>query len=234
MKNRGSTSKKKRLHVKPPRTPWLPLREGDGNRFPLSFYYSDPRSVIPVRQVGRKLDNKSDPNFETQTYGLFSTCERGMRAGAVRNGMKYIFFCTNRKTGRVLTGYYKVGWYHKGPPIIGYAGEDRPPLVDYQLAASEIRFVNPGFSLGDLTGYLNGVRLDRRFRTFIYIDGGTAQRLLNLLERTEDATMVYLEEIKRLEELNKTSSSEGFAYENWKRSEGFSWEDAPKYMGLES
>jgi hypothetical protein len=189
--------------------------------------------MIPVRQVGRKLDNKSDPNVETGTYGLFSTCERGMRARVVRDGMSSIFFCTNRKNGRVLTGYYKVGWYHRGPPIVGYAGKDKPPLDDYQLAASEMRFVNPPFELKNLRGYLNGVRLDNRFRTFCYIDGETARRLVDLLDDTPDATKDYLKEIKRLEKLNLESSQKGYVYENWKRAEGFSWADAPKYMGVE-
>ena len=219
-------------NVRPPHKPWIPLRPGRATNAALSFYYSDPRSVIPVRQVGRKNDNKSDPNLETMTYGLFSTCERGMRSGIVKRGIQYLFFCTNRKKGRVLTGYYKIGWFHKGPEIIGYSGGGGLVLPDYMLAASEGKFVNPGFPLGELTGYLNGVRLDKRFRTFRYINDQTAGLLLKLLLETPDATKDYLSEIKRLELLNQKGSSKGLVYENWGRNAGFSWADAPHFMGV--
>ena len=165
----------------------------------------------------------ADRKFETMTYGLFSTCERGMRAGLVKRGMEYVFFCTNRRGGRVLTGYYRIGWIHKGKKIVGYGKGD-----DYMLAASEVRFVSPGFPLRELTGYLNGTRLDKRFRTFMYIDSETTQELLALLNQTPDATREYLSEIARLEQANIDEF--GFAYKNWKRLRGFDWEAARSYL----
>ncbi len=189
----------------------------------MSFYYSDPTSMVPVREVRRKDDNKADPNLETMTYGLFSTCERGMRAGLMKRGIEFVFFCTNRSGGRVLTGYYRIGWFHRGKKIVGYGRGD-----DYMLAAKEIRFVSPGFPLKDLTGYLDGTRLDRRFRTFMYIDTPTVQKLFTLLNQTPDATNEYLSEISRLE--GENIDEFGYAYKNWKRLKGFDWEAARKYL----
>lgn len=217
------------LDCRPPNPPWVPLTLAKTGRAPLSFYYSDPHSTVPVREVTRFYDNKADPNIETRTYGLFSSCEPGMRTGVVREGMRYVFFCTRRAGPRVLTGYYRIGWYHKGPPIKGYRRSGTPP-DDYALAASEVRFVNPGFPLGDLTGYLRGLRLDTPFRTFRYLDQERADLLLRLLEETPDATALYMEEIKRLEQTN--IDKHGFRYHNWRRKEGFTWESAPPYLGF--
>jgi len=215
---------------RPPNPPWISLVVGEREEAALSFYYSDPNSTVPVRDVTRAKDNKADPNIETMTYGLFSTCERGMRAGIVRKGIEHIFFCTKRAGPRVLSGYYRVGWYFKGPPIKGYRKGGEPP-DDYALAASEVRFVNPGFPLGDLTGYLRGTRLDRRFRTYVYLNDETTRLLLELIRQTPDATQHYLDEIGRLEQRNIDKFS--YRYRNWKRKEGFTWDAAAPYLGLE-
>lgn len=188
--------------IRPPNPPWIPIKPESGNKAAFSFYYSDPLSKIPVREVSHKNDPKADPNLETLTFGLFSTCDRGMRATIVREGIELLFFCTNRKGGRVLTGYYRIGWYYKLPHAL---------LDDYMLAAKEGRFVSPGFPLRDLTGYLHGIQLDKRFRTFRYIDGETAGRLLQLLNDTPDATIQYISEIHRLEQL--TLEKEGYVYQ---------------------
>src|SRR6266571_9285685 len=140
--------RRRRRGVKPPNPPWIPLNEGRSGRAGLAFYHSDSHSNVPVREVTRVQDSKADPNLETLTFGLFTTCERGMRAGVVREGIQHIFFCTRRGNIRVLTGYYKIGWYCKGPPIRGYSTHSNP-LDDFALAASEARFVNPGFPLRD-------------------------------------------------------------------------------------
>src|SRR5262245_56992187 len=115
--------------VKPPEAPWLRLKKG-GYGY-LTIYYSDEMSRLPVRWVTKPGDNKSDPNVETKTYGLFSTCSRQMRAGAVRDGAEYLFFACRRKEERVLAGYYRLGWYAE----TGF--EDG----DYCLAASQAHFV---------------------------------------------------------------------------------------------
>lgn len=220
-------SRGNRRSVKPPNPPWTPIEKDGTGRAPLAFYYSDSHSPLPVREVTRPQDSKADPNLETLTFGLFTTCEPGMRRGVVREHMRHLFFCTNRAGVRVLTGYYEVGWYCKGPPIRGYRPEGKPP-DDYALAASKARFVNPGFPLRDLTGYLRGQRLDTRFRTHRYVDGQVARLLLDLLEATPDATGDYLREIRRLERMNLRKY--GYRYENWRRPEGFGWEAARVYM----
>ena len=56
------------------------------------MYLPDDLSRLPVRHITRPHDNKSDPNIETGTYGLFSTCEHQMRSGIVNRGAQYIVF----------------------------------------------------------------------------------------------------------------------------------------------
>jgi len=205
--------------VRPPNPPWTPLKPGGGSKAALSFYYSDPLSNIPVRDVSHKNDPKADPNLETLTFGLFSTCDKTMRATIAREGIELHFFCTNRSGVRVLTGYYRVGWHYKVPTT----------KDDYMLAAREARFVAPGFPLHELTPYLRGVQLDKRFRTFRYIDGKTAALLLLLLKDTPDATSQYVSEIHRLEEL--TLRRDGSIYQG-KYPNGFSWDVARRPMKL--
>jgi len=96
------------------------------------------------------------------------------------------------------------------------------------LAAKQIKFVDPGFPLADLTDFLHGVRLDRRFRAFKYVDEKTATRLLHLLHNTPDATEQYLSEIKRVEQL--VMERDKLLYKN--RVSGFSWDVATEAMGL--
>src|SRR5207247_1041705 len=171
--------------VRPPNFPWVPLAIGNSGLAALSFYYSDPKSDVPVREIMRPYDNKADPNLETMTYGLFSKCERRMRVGIVRRGINLIFFCTNREGPKVLTGYYQVGWYFKMP----FDAEDpESRLDDFALAAREVRFVAPGFPLPDLKEYLNGREIGPAFRPFRYVERETASRLVNLLNDTPDAT----------------------------------------------
>src|SRR5437867_9824995 len=112
---------RKMLDVRPPNPPWISFEPKEGSGAALSYYYSDQNSSIPVREVTRADDNKADPNLETMTYGLFTTCQRTMRAGIVARGVNDIFFCTRRNDMRVLTGFYRIGWFCKGPPIQGYA-----------------------------------------------------------------------------------------------------------------
>lgn len=196
----------------------------------LSFYYSDPLSKIPIRCISHKNDPKADPNLETMTFGLFSTCDRGMRATIVRQGIQLHFFCTARRGShghtRVLTGYYRYGWYFKRVSM--KKKTTNTTLEDYMLAAKQVRFVSPGFPLSDLTGYLWGFRLDKPFRTFRYINEGAATRLLYLLNSAPDATQEYLSEICRVEQLVK--ERDGMLYR--KRSTGFSWDAAGEVMGL--
>ncbi len=94
--------------------PWREL--SDAGRGYLSVYFSEPLARWPVREITRPADNKSDPNIETGTYGLFSTCEPSMRNRIVNDGAATVFFLTTRRKhqGRVVSGYYHVGWYTEG------------------------------------------------------------------------------------------------------------------------
>src|SRR5262249_54335505 len=91
---------------------WNPLSDTSGGAGYLSVYLSEPVARYPIRHVTKKANNKSDPNIETGTYGMFSTCERLMRRKIVQEGRRYLFFLTSHRTrGRVLTGCYKLGWF---------------------------------------------------------------------------------------------------------------------------
>ncbi len=213
--------------IRPPNPPWKPLQPADKGAY-LSFYYSDSNSKIPVRDITRFGDSKSDPNIETMTYGLFSTCMEDMRRSLVQKGVEHVFYCTTRTRGkarvRVLTSYYHIKWYHRGPDLRHHAGK-----ADYWLAADEVRFLNRGFPLADLTGYLRGVRLDIRFRRYLYLYPETTQLLLLLIMEAPDATQECVQAIKRLE--NENLQKYGVTYTNWKKKEGFDWNWARKYLG---
>jgi len=160
---------------------------------------------VPIRDVSHPTDPKTDPNFETQTFGLFSTCNKKMRKSIVQNGISTIFFSTTRKNSiRVLTGYYEVGWYYEVEP------------GDYMIAARKSRFVNPGFRLDDLKKFLGGYPINTFFRAFRYIDNEPATELRKLLDVTPDASSLYLKEIIRL------SSPQ----------DKFSWNDVARVMRI--
>jgi hypothetical protein len=206
--------------VRPPNPPWIRLEAGNDpeRAAALSFYYSDSRSKIPVREVSHKNEPKGDPNIETKTFGLFSHCDKRMRATMVRERINLHFFCTSRAdNARVLTGYYHIGWYYKIPRVTD-------PFV---LAAKEARFVRPGFPLQDLPPYLRGKLL--RFRIFRYLDKETADLLLLLIKDAPDATSEYVSEIHRLERLSL--KKDGYLYRGLYPN-GFSWDIAPRVMKL--
>jgi len=214
----------------PPNPPWITLPVRTRSKAALSFYYSDRLSKTPIRDVSHKDDPKPDPNLETMTFGLFSRCDKAMRATIVRDGIETHFFCTGRLSQqghvRVLTGYYRYGWYFTVPLSGRKPGNNARD--DYILAARQIKFVDPGFPLADLTELLHGVRLDRRFRAFKYVDEKMANRLLQLFYNTPDATKRYVSEIKRVEQL--VLGRDKRLYKN--RVGGFSWDVAAEAMGL--
>lgn len=206
----------------PPAKPWIPVSKSAKGGY-LSFYHSDDHSPVAVRQVTRRRDNKSDPNVETGTYGLFSTCERGMRNGLVKNNRRYLLFVTRRGTTRYLTGYYDVGWYADGREVIAYKGQ-----TDRALVAREWRFVDPPIPLADAAGAVGDPSLARRFRLNKIITDQQALALVGLLRRRRERTDLYVSEVHRLETVNKRFW--GFRYVSWQRKDGFSWSDVAGYL----
>lgn len=200
---------------RPPAAPWRPLND-DGAGY-LSFYYSDPLARYPVRELTKRRDNKSDPNIETGTYGLFSTCEPQMRNKIVADGVGALFFVT-RLTDRLrhLTGYYKIGWYTEG--VRGAKNKD------WALAASQMRFISP-IPLEDVATSIPAC--SGWFRTQKPLDGKTAQKLKKIVDTHDDITDRYVAELRRVERFVKSRT--GFAYPSWGRADGFAWDDAPQF-----
>lgn len=206
----------------PPAQPWVPLSKSAKGGY-LSFYHSDELSPLAVRQVTRRRDNKSDPNVETGTYGLFSTCERGMRNGLVKNNRRYLLFVTRRGKTRYLTGYYDVGWYADGREVIAYKGQP-----DRALAAREWRFVHPPIALTDAAAAVGDPNIARRFRLNKKLTDAQALALVALLRRRKERTDLYVQEVHRLETVN--TRFWGFRYVSWQRKDGFSWSHAAAYL----
>lgn len=198
---------------------WAPLADDCGGAGYLSVYLSEPLARYPIRHVTRLADNKSDPNIETATYGLFSTCEGTMRAKIVREGRRWIFFVTTHAArGRKLVGYYELGWYSEstGGAVLG----------DYALAAHTVRFVEP-IPLVTLPEPARAICVPR-FPTVRPIDRPTIQVLRDVLDHQPDRTAVYLRELRRIEQFARHHS--GYAYPSWGQVEGFSWDDAHRYL----
>jgi hypothetical protein len=197
--------------------PWRALVDQGGGY--LSIYYSEPLARWPVREITRPGDNKSDPNIETGTYGLFSTCEPTMRNRIVLDGAATIFFLTTQKQrrGRVLSGYYHVGWYTEGTQ--GAINRD------FALLASSMRFIEP-ISVKDLPKPLVNV-CSPAFRTMKPIDAKITAALRGICDGMDNQNIHYVEEVQRIEHFALARS--GYAYPSWARVEGFSWAHAKEY-----
>ena len=169
---------------------WTPLNGINSGAGYLSVYYSDPVARYPIRYVTKKADNKSDPNIETGTYGLFSTCERLMRRKIVREGRRHLFFVTShRGKDRALTGYYRLAWFAEstGGASIG----------DFALAAKEMRFIEP-IPLDALPASVREICVPQ-FRNIRPVDAVTARGLCDITHTKTDITELYLSELRRVE-----------------------------------
>jgi hypothetical protein len=197
--------------------PWIELP--DSGRGYLSVYFSDQMARWPVREITRRGDNKSDPNIETGTYGLFSTCEPAMRNRIVQDGAATIFFVTTHKPGRgrSISGYYHVGWYTPG--------SQGATNHDFALAAKCMRFVDP-IPISELPDPLREFA-SVQFRQMRPTDQSTTAALRALVDGLPDKTERYLAEVARVERFARSQTS--FAYPSWAREEGFSWGDASDY-----
>jgi hypothetical protein len=206
----------KRPHseIAPPNPPWQELNPPENAAGYVSIYYSDDLSLLPVRWVTKPGDNKSDPNLETFTYGLFSTCAPSMRSGVVKRRSSYVFFATSRKHERFLTGYYQLRWYAQGV----FASDK-----DFCLAAHSVRFISEPISLKTVDRKC-GTDISKWFRNMRLLSEHQTLRLADLLRDRPDATADYLGEIDRLERFNLQHT--GYRYPSWKKLEKFSWESA--------
>lgn len=203
--------------AKPPGPPWHAVTDHGAGY--LSIYLSEPLARWPIREVTRPRDNKSDPNIETASYGLFSTCEPSLRRGVVRQGSANIFFMTSRKgRGRVLTGYYHIGWYAEGA-----RGAENG---DYALAADQVKFIDP-VAPADLPADLQEP-LSAWFRTQKRLDSSLVMKLREVMAGAPDRTSDYLKELARIEQFSREHST--FAYPSWGRQVGFTWDDAAEYL----
>jgi hypothetical protein len=203
----------------PPNDPWRPFHAALPAHGYASFYYCDELGAWPVRSITRVMDNKSDPNIETGTYGLFSTCEQKMRSGIVTNRARDIFFISRPRNGpRQISGYYEIGWYTPGAL--------RRRTRDFALAARTMRFVDP-IPLPQLPDGLDRV-LGGKWRLTKRLDPEQTARLRAVLDGQADRTDQYVAEIDRLERLNAYHS--GYRYPTWRRTEPLSWADAGRYL----
>lgn len=207
------------IGVRPPGPPWRELAAADPPVAYLSIYLSDDLARLPVRAVTLPGNNKSDPNLETRTYGVFSTCEPRLRAGVVARGARLILFATNhRGRGRAVTGYYQLRWWTEG--AFGAARHD------YALAAEAVRFVDP-IPFADIPG-APGEQARRRFRQMILLAPPEAAAIRALVDARPDRSDDYIAEIKRLEMYNNFHT--GAHYVGWSDGGGFDWSSAAAYL----
>jgi hypothetical protein len=205
----------------PPNAPWVELpREAEPTGC-VAVYYSDRTSPLAAREVTRPGDNKSDPNFETGTFGLFSTCERDTQSGIRSRGVTRLFFLSSHGgKERALTGYYSLGWW-----AFGRLGGRTPDIC---LAAEFMRFIEKPILVSKLPG-TSRAALGTRFRTTKFVDAEVTNELVQLLETLPDATSAYLVEVDRLERFNQYHTG----HRCWNRTEPFSWSGAEGLTALD-
>ena len=205
--------------VMPPATPWTALEVDTPAIGYLSVYLSEDLSKLPIRAIAKPYDNKSDPNIETGTYGLFSTCERGMRAGIVKNKAQFIVFLCKRGKERVVAGYYHLAWKTEG---IWHATNR-----DSALAADCVYFVAEPIRVSDLPEPGKSAA-ERKFRLSKRVNAVETQAIVAALESRPNALEDYLSEIDRVERFQAYHS--GYRYVSWQQEEPFGWEIARQYL----
>jgi hypothetical protein len=202
-----------------PPDPWAPIDFAKPEFGYASYYLSDELAALPIRAVTRVLDNKSDPNIETGTYGLFSTCEEKMRSGIATSRPRYIVFVTKlRGRGRHVTGLYRIA--HIAPGALSRQ------IRDFAIAADQVRFIDPV----PLVALTEAVRapLATKWRLYRKLTPEQTAAAVAFIMDQADRTQEYLGELGRVEAINTFHS--GFAYPTWGRPDGFSWADAPRYL----
>ena len=202
----------------------------------IAYYYSDQESELPVRDVRKKRDNKADPNIETKTYGLFSTCMPPARRNMVDYKNWYIFFFTNRKSQRMFTGYYELD----KSLVTGITPRNKLgsyKFSDHALLAKRTHFVKNGIPLlGKLWSKIpyDAVKNDGVLgygpRDFKSMHSKFAIDLKEKLDEQEDITDEYVKEIHRLENDNLEKSNNKFKYPSWERKDAFTNKDIVRFI----
>lgn len=204
---------------------WVEIPKNNAILGHIATYYSDQKANLPVRGIRKKWDSKADPNIETKTYGLFTTCMPSARKNIVENNESYIFFFTHWKGQRLFTGYYELGSYVITGLKPRAKGKPRN-YPDYALLAKRMHFVRNGIPL---TGKLwSGIKLENFKgdhidgygpRNYTKIDEQTTLALKEMLDKQEDASNEYIEEMHKLEEENLKKYN--YRYPSWQRKQGF-------------
>ena len=138
-------------------------------------------------------------------------------SGIVGRRHSHIFFVTSRHGERVLSGFYRIKWYTKGP-----MGER-----DFCLAADVAHFVKEPIPL-TVVDERCGTSISGRFRGMRLLTGAECRSMVRLLNAQVDIRTGYLQEIDRLERFNLLHG--GYRYIGWKQSRPFSWEYAENYI----
>lgn len=217
--------------------PWQTVQKNNQVLGHLSCYYSNKKANLPIRDVCKRWDQKSDPNIETMTYGLFSTCMPPGRKNIVERGDSYLFFLTSWKNGRVITGYYELGHYiDTGIPA---RNSKRPwKFPDYALKAKRVHFVREGIKLEKLPGRTfspvgKSVKSDGSLsgfgpRGYVKLNEEQTLSIRDALDKKPDITHEYIAEIRRLEKINEELTT--YKYPIWRMKEGFSEDLFPGYI----
>ena len=117
----------------------------------------------------------------------------------------------------MLTGYYQIGSYCE------------VALGDYVLKAKRRRFVSPGFPLHAVAEYLEPFRIEK-FRSWRYVPERVATLLVSLIDETDDASVSYLSELRRLERW----SLDTYGHVYTKRTKGCNRRDVPRELEIRS
>lgn len=205
--------------MRPSHEPWRPLKTVEPPIGYMSYFCADALSPLAVREVTRPHDNKSDPNIETGTYGLFSTCQRSMRASVVNKGVRYLLFVCRRDGMRVVVGYYRLAWYADG--VLHAQG------ADYALAADKVHLVDPPVPLSELPEVVSSAAT-RPFRLWKLLTAEQASAILAILDAKPNKVEGYLAEVDRLERFQQFHS--GYRYVSWRQNDPFTWDLALQYL----